>query len=295
MMAQNGHTFQLLRGGDTLDLTDLVNYHVVSFDGLGMPPVRRLTQRGPLQDGDSDVGFRLDPRIVRMLVTGYGANDTALAARRAELLGFLRPGSDSIKLRWIQADGTQRQIDTHYAGALSLPSTDWRLAHHNMAFELRAADPTFYDPVGASVQFAQTGGGTAFPVPIVFPLTFGASDLDVAEAVTLAGDNAWITYPTIIVTGPVADLVITNTTIGEKLDFTGFSLGSGDVLTIDLRYGAKTVTEDDGTNRIDELTTDSNLATWRLVPGINSITATGGSVSSVTKIALQFNQRYIGV
>jgi hypothetical protein len=295
MMAQNGHTFELIRGVNTLDVSDLVTYSVASFDGLGMPPMRRLTQRGPLQDGDSDVGYRLDPRIIRILLMGSGASDAALAGLRAQMVGFLRPGSDAIKLRWTQDDGTVRQIDTHYSGAMSLPSEDWRLATHKINFELRAADPTFYDPVGQSVQFAQTGGGTAMPVPMLFPLTFGASNLNVSETITLAGDNAWLTYPTIIVTGPVAGLVLTNTTIDEVLDFTGFSLGSGDILTIDLRYGAKTVTEDDGTNRIDKLTTGSNLASWRLVPGANSITAVGTGVSSSTAIAIQFNQRYIGV
>lgn len=34
---QNGHTLTIIRGVDHLDITDLVNYGLVEFDGFGMP------------------------------------------------------------------------------------------------------------------------------------------------------------------------------------------------------------------------------------------------------------------
>lgn len=293
-MAQGGHTFELIRGVNSIDLTDGVNYTLNAFDGLGASPVRRLTQRGPLQDGESDVGFRLDPRTIILAGHMHG-NYTTLNQNRAALLGFCRPGADPLKLRWTTPDGTQRQIDVQAVGELGLPSNDWKTYHHRFGLQLWAADPTFYDPAGGSIQFSQTGGGTPMPVPMLFPLTFGASTLDVVQAVTLDGPNAWDTYPTIYATGPVTGLILTNTTTGDVLDFTGYSVGSGDTYTIDLRYGAKTVVDSSGTNRVSQLTTASNLATWRLIPGANSIRATGTSIDASTSILIQFNQRYIGV
>lgn len=201
-MAQGGHTFELLRGVDSIELTDGVNYTLTGFEGLGASPVHRLTQRGPLQDGESDVGYRLDPRTIVLAGVMHGGY-TTLNQNRAALLGFCRPGAstDPLKLRWTTPDGTQRQIDVHSVGELGLPSGDWRQFHHRFAIQLRAPDPTFYDPAGGSVQFAQTGGGTAMPVPMLFPLTFGASTLNVTEVVTLSGANAWDTYPIIYATG----------------------------------------------------------------------------------------------
>lgn len=291
---QNGHKFEILRKTQIVDLSDLVSYGVVEFDGFGMPIVRRLTQRGPLQNGDTDVGYRLDPRVIRVLVLAYAGNDAAIIAARAALIGLLKPGSDVISLRWTY-DGVSKQIDTHYAGGMTLPSIDWKLQHHRMGFELRAADPTWYNPEGTAITFAQTGGGTGMPMPFVFPMTLGASNLNVTQAIDLIGANAWDTYPTIIISGPVTNLVITNLVTGDKLDFAGLTIGTGTTYTIDLRYGYKTVVDQLGANQISKLSADSDLATWVLLSGANSVRVTGTSITSDTSITFEFNERFIGV
>lgn len=296
-MAQDGETFELIRGVTSLDVTDMVNYSLLQFDGLGMAPVHRLTQRGALQNGESDIGYRLDPRIITMILAGYGSSQTELHDRRAEIIGMLKPGAstDPVKIRWTFPDGTKRQIDCHFRDQLTLPSVDWRYRHHKIAFTLQAPDPTWYDPTGGSVTFAVGGGGTGFAFPLAVPMSFGASTLDIYQTITLDGDNAWDTYPIIYVTGAVTNLVLTNTATGDVLDFTGNTVGGGVTYTIDLRYGAKTVIDSSGVNRVNELTTSSDLATWRLVPGVNSIHAVGASITSATSILVQYNQRFIGV
>lgn len=297
-MAQpNGETFTLLRGVSTLDISDLVKYHVVSFDGLGMPPVRRLTQRGPMQNGDTDVGYRLDPRYIRISVLGLAGVNTAMHDRREELLGFLRPGNDVISLRWTYADtsGTQTmQIDTHYNGGLSMSSDSLIRYAGRYTFELRAADPTFYDPNGVTVQFPVSYSGTGGTVPIAIPFFVGSTSLNVATTATLSGDNAWIVYPTFTIVGPVTDFKVVNNTTGEKLDFTGNSVGGGSTWTIDTRFGYKTVTDQSSTNQISKLTTDSNLATFHLEPGVNSLSVTGTGPSSATSVTMQYYPRYLG-
>jgi hypothetical protein len=296
-MAQIEETIELVRGSTAIDLTDLVLHHVITFDGFGMPPLRRLSERGPMQDGDTDIGYRLDPRILRLQVQLYGLNNSGLHDRRRALLGALRPGaaSDPVKLRYTHPSGLTRQIDAHLSGGMTFNGGGRLRASMPEVIELRAPDPTWYDPDGASVQFAQTGGGTAMPVPTLFPLTFGASTLDVIQAVALSGDNAWVTYPIIYATGPVTNLVITNTTTGKKLDFTGATIGAGVTYTIDTRYGYKTVVDSSAVNRISQLTADSDIAGWSLQPGNNSLRATGTSVNSATSIVIQYNQRFIGV
>lgn len=294
-MAQNSETFQLIRGNTVLDISDLVNYHVIEFDGFGMPPVRRLTQRGPLQNGDTDVGFRLDARVMRLSVLSYGRTSAQFHTDREMLLGLLRPGTDAVKLRWTYGSGTQRQIDFHVSGGLALGSQGFIKNNFRDVVEMRASDPTWYDPVGGSVQFAQTGGGTPFAVPVVFPANFGASNLSGNATINLSDANAWDTFPIIYAAGPVTNLVIVNTATGDKLDFTGSSIGGGVTYTIDLRYGYKTVIDSSAVNRISQLTSDSNIATFRLIPGVNTITVTGTSISAATNIYIQYNTRYIGV
>lgn len=296
-MAQNGETFQLIRGSTTLDISDLVKYHVVEFDNFGMSPVRRLTQRGPLQNGDTDVGYRLDPRTMRIIINAYGTSAATYHSRREELLSVLKPGasSDPVKLRWTYNGTTQRQIDCHISGGLEMGSASFLANKFRDVIELRASDPTWYDPVGGSIVFAQTGGGTPLPVPMLVPFTFGASTLNASETISLSDVNAWDTFPIIYVTGPITNLILTNNATGDVLDFTGSSIGAGVTYTIDLRYGYKTVIDSTSTNRISQLTSSSNIATWRLVPGSNSISASGTSIDANTRIYLQYNTRYIGV
>lgn len=295
-MAQIDETIELIRGSSTLDLTDLVNHHVITFDGFGAPPLRRLSERGPLQDGDSDIGYRLDPRTIRMQVLLYGLTDAGLHQRREALLGVLKPGAaaDVVKLRYAYPGGVVRQIDTHLSGGMTFNGGGRLRANMPEVIELRAADPTWYDPNVTSVPFSASGGGSGFVFPLSTNFTFGGSTLAASTVITLAGENAWKTFPIITISGPVVGCTILNTTTGEKIQFSG-TIGSGKVYTIDTRYGQKTVVDELGVNKIAELSSDSNLATFHLEPGDNSISTSGTSTTSATGIAFQFNQRFLGV
>lgn len=47
------------------DLTDMI----VSEQGLSLPPINYLTQRGPYQHGDTVVGLRLEPRTIQLVLS----------------------------------------------------------------------------------------------------------------------------------------------------------------------------------------------------------------------------------
>jgi hypothetical protein len=95
--------------------------------------------------------------------------------------------------------------------------------------------------------------------------------------------------------------VVTNVTTGETLNFAGYSLAAGQTLTIDCRDGLKTVTREDGSNQIAQLTDTSDLATFHLAAdpdapgGVNTISVAGSAATAATEVYLQFNARYIGL
>ena len=101
--------------------------------------------------------------------------------------------------------------------------------------------------------------------------------------------------------GPITNLVIENETTDEKLDFTGYTLASGQTMTIDLRYGYKTVEREDGSSLIDKLTTDSDLGTWHIAAhpeatdGYNTIAVQGSNADLNTQISFQFYTQYAGI
>ena len=131
---------------------------------------------------------------------------------------------------------------------------------HKTAVQLFAPDPTWTKPGSATAVVVASPGGSG-TVNLVY-----------------SGDMP--EYPVITLKGALTNPVLTNVTTGEVLTFAG-TISAAQTYTIDLRYGRKTVTRQDGTNKIGELADASDLATWRLEPapiaagGTNVITLTG--------------------
>lgn len=287
-------TLELIVGGDTLDISDDVNYRHLSHDGFGMTPLHRITERGPLQHGETDRGFRLDPRLVNIVLL-LRADDWAAGHfdRREELLSYLSP-IRMTKLRFTNDDGDVRQLDCYCVSGPTFSSKDIIGKNIRAGFTLKANE-TWYDPGGEGVTFDMGGGsGSGILIPMEVPFEVGSSDLDENRNIVYTG--SWHSFPIITINGPIDDPIITNLTTGEVLDFTGVSLAAAEWYKIDLRYGYKTVVDDAGANQIATLTTDSDLVSWHLEANTtNTINVTGSSADESTSIEVVYFTRYLGV
>ena len=294
---------ELVRGAVTMPLHTLIGAGLLRLeeDGIGLPDVRRLVERGPQQHGDTDVGYRLEPRIINLVLLADGDGDIA-AYRDAlrQLARMLRPSPTPLFLRYtVPPDGMVRQIGVAYVGGLSLASNDRLVTAHRVGVQLRAADPTFYDPDGVSVAYAISAGTGAWDIPWDIDWEIGSATVDSTQPVQTPGD--WESYPTIIVQGPINSVKIENLTTGDTLDFTGYNIALGGALTIDTRYGVKSVIDETGASQIDKLSEDSDLATFRIAAdpeapdGVNSIRVTGSAAAGTTAIFVQFNARYLTI
>lgn len=122
--------------------------------------------------------------------------------------------------------------------------------------------------------------GTAYSVDVVY-----AGDID--------------SYPIFTITGPVNDPVITNTTTGDVLDFTGGTVGSADIWTVDLRYGRKSAVNAAGSSVASFLSDASDLSTFRLVAnplaagGTNTITVASSDAGTAGLVTLAYYNRYL--
>jgi hypothetical protein len=293
-------TITLIRGDTVLPLHRLIARGLMRLDedGLGLPPVQRLTERGPAQHGDTDVGFRLQPRTINLVLLLDGAGDVgAYWEERRTLQRMLRPSSVPLNLRYVLPNGDERQIDVVFSGGLSWGSTERQGETHRAAFQLRAADPTWYDPTEVGTVFALVSSGE-WEIPWSIP--WSIADVErITALITTPGD--WESNPRIIVTGPVEDLVIANKTTDEKLDFTGTVIADGDGLIIDTRYGIKTVVDFSGVNQLNLLSDDSDLATFRIAAdpdapgGVNEIEVAGSGLSPSTQVLVSFFTRYVAL
>jgi hypothetical protein len=269
-------------------------------DDLGMPPLHRLEERGPMQHGSTDRGYRLDPRFPTYVFGIPAWSPAELRTKRRQLLQIFRP-SRLIIMKHVLEDGEIRYLDGYYYGGMKMPAQDRRAGvFQKTAIILKTDDPTFYDPEGVSVSFALGGGGSAWEFPWVIPWTVGASSIDLTQNLEYAGDVA--TFPTIIrITGPITSAIITNMATGEKLDFTGTTIAAGDYYDIDLRYGLKTIVDSTGADQFSDLTTDSDHSTWHIAAddevadGINPIRVQGSAITAATKIEINYFNRSSGI
>lgn len=296
-------TLQALVGSETYALSGGNPWWFISMTGGGIPPIRRIEERSPLQHGYTDVGFLLDARMINLvlLMEARGATALTLADQyREELAEALKPLPDTpIKLRLTHDSGNVRQIDAYTVGAVDFPITlRERMGPSQLVvMQFACPDPIPYDPTLQNIVFDTSGGG-GFRIPWEVPFLYTTgSAIDSVNSLTYAGK--WETFPIIYVTGPAEDLVITNQATGRVLDFTGHTIANGDTYTIDTRYGQRRIVDQDGVLQNSALTDDSDLQNFAIVPtplapgGVNDILVTATSTTVNTLVRFEFYNRYV--
>jgi hypothetical protein len=256
-----------------------------------MPPLKHIDQTGPFQHGKTIYDYRLEPRIIQLVFRENAQNRQGYWDVRANILNFLRINRQSTTgfnlgtLRKITPNGAKRDINVIVEQGPEFRAREvgrwdeWSILE---TVRFIAPDPTFYDPAVVSATHV-AGGGAIADFAITYPGT-------------------WLAYPSIVVTGPIDDLVITNVETGEVLDLTGYILAAGRTITFDLTFGQKTVTESVAGNIIGFLTDDSDLTTFHLATdpevagGLNTIEVAGSAINNgVTSVQFDYYTRYIGI
>jgi hypothetical protein len=292
--------------GEVYNFDNRVDKFITPIGGLGMPPIRYVTQRGPFQHGETLLDYFLEPRLIQVRHRRVSHNRNDFWTHRNDILNHLRPNRQSInslasgQLRKTFPDGRVRDIDVlvEQGPTFDRGGAGWDEWATDDIIRFIAHNPTFYDPTQVSTSFDfSTFEELVFPID--FPIAFFATSFD--ETDTLVYSGSWLSYPEIIMTGPMNNPIITNTTTGEKIEL-DYNISSGEIVTVTTNYGNKTVTNGDGDNLIGTLTTDSDLATFHIAPdpeapdGNNVFRAQGsGADSSVTNMVVKYYTRYIGI
>ena len=270
--------------------------YLVGTVNWGMAPSHRITQRGPFQDGDTDVDFRLDPRVLALpFVAPASDADESFAVRNA-LLQVFKPGNDTWQIIVTFGVAKNRVIDVKSVGGLTM-DTDAKDFTVRGVIQLRAADPVWSDRYVTAVNLTATVFGTPTPYPKPYPVPYGAGSVNNIVTVNYLG--SWATYPTIQCTGPATDLTIVDG-LGNLIVFDSI-IPAGQTWTIDLGYGAKTVIDQNGVNQFGALNINSDIVNWGIFPdptvldGVNTISVSATDTTTATMVAMYYSSRYIGV
>lgn len=286
-----------------------------SFTGMGLPPIKYITQRGPFQHGQTVLDFRLQTRMIQYIHRRNGCSRDEYWDNRGDLINLIRPNRWSCsfelgRLRKIQPDGTVRDILAVIEFGPMFAARDksrWDEWAFTEALRFRCDEPTFFDPALQSAVWELDNlenlifYGAALGIPGVIPDSPGAPDW--SDRLIFVGDEldsggiwfgedslyqtldvtysgTWLSYPVIRMIGPISQPQVWNLSTNEKIELT-YDIPSGDQVTIDLSFGNKTVIDNHGTNLAGTTTTDSNLATWHLAPdpevtdGVNQLQVIG--------------------
>jgi len=283
-------------GGTTFNLNGYdastgLTFNYLGDQGFGLAPLHRITQRGPMQQGDSDVDFRLDPRILQIPLFVATTTIDDYYAARGRLLSVFSP-SNTVGTLTVTTTAWARSIDVKVLGGMSF-DTDPRVGYAlRVVVQLRADDPTWYDATPHTVAGASGIAGTATAYPVIYPRTYGTANINTTTS--FAYDGTWLAYPVITAIGPITGLVITNNTTGQIITTIG-SIAAGRTYTYDLRYGRKTVYDDLGNNQIATVAASSTLATWAIVTGINSISIAASASASPAAVSIVYYTRFVGI
>lgn len=278
--------------GVRYDLTAFPQRVILSEEGLGMPEINYVTQRGPFQHGQTMRSFFLGPRIVRLRIRHQRHTRCAYWEARAALLSGIRPnrGSGVGRLRKRLATGAIRELSAIIQEGPRFEARDpavWDSFGYTETLLFVAHNPVWYDPVLKTTSYTPIAVAT-------FPMTFPVTFLAYIASSTIAYAGTWDEYPTITITGPLKNPAIENTTTGERIAL-NTTIPVGFTAVITLKYDLKTVIRSDGLNLIGTLASNNDLATFHLQPGANVIVVSGDLGSAVTRFRVDYYERYIGI
>lgn len=288
------------------------------YDGLGLTETRRLAQRGVIQDGDTDLGWRREPRFLALGWAIQGCSGRDWWDMRQEIQTIWRPRyNEPVVLTYYLPNGDVRAADTYMEGEVDFKSADRQDGKTGrIVVVAKASDPRLYDPTLYTLEFNLLATAGGLPIPFTIPIPIGADTIDASQTLIYAfGDPlASVEYPLIYIFGPITNPIIENLTTDEKIDLSangGLVLGTSDFVVIDLsgkpRFDAKTIRDQDGNSMAQYLSTDSDLGTWHLsykgekLPddtfnptGANVIRVRGTGANLNTRVLLRYYHRYEG-
>lgn len=146
-------------------ITNLSNDSPFAFESLvdaSSAEVVRHRQRGPLQSGVTDLGYRLRPRELTLTLRFKAATLTLLDTYRDTLTEAFKPLSDlPITLAYERDDGTTRQLTCYAIDeiAIDLLPEHWPGKLHRATIKLRASNPAWVGTSATTATF--TGSGTS--------------------------------------------------------------------------------------------------------------------------------------
>ena len=282
---------------------------LISEEGLGMPPIEYLTQKGPYQHGETLISFKLQPRTIQLLLRQDSCGRTKYWEKRAELLDYLRPnffvtnfGNGTLRKKF--EDGSMKDIDVVIQQGPIFKARDttrWDEWGFTETLRFIAHDPLFRNPIEKIINMDSLED-QYLDEDIVFPITFPfiLGGIYAYQSYQIVYEGNWETFPSIDIYGPMNGVIITNTVTGKFIEF-DHNLLAGEIVTISLEPGNKTVESNSGVNLIGSITPESDLESFSVAPhptasnGVNVFEVSSTGIDGNSKVIIKYYEKFIGI
>lgn len=265
-------------------------YLITKLEGIDLPTANMQEQKAPFQDGTTYLDVLFDPRTIVVTGSITVAQDLSeIFIDRASALAVLNPKNGPGVLTYTNDNG----VYTVSASVLviSYPDKPADDPRQTFQFQFYANDPYWYANTGLSVTMAIVTGGFTFPFS--FPFSFGNYVGNIPAGAINSGDS--VTPVIITINGPSVNPVVTNTTTGELIKC-NISLQPDDVLSINTKYGSKSIVLTSGAGVVSNqmATLDVTSTFWQLAIGSNLLTFTDDSNAGPESCIVSWFDRYSG-
>jgi len=198
------------------------------------PSVGSVIQRSADHGGWAAAQY-YGPRIITLTVMASAPTQALRDAARALMQQAVAIGTSSTDLTtFTYNEPIPKQAQVRRNGSAAVTETYPTMDDVIFTIPLVAPDPRKYAVQSQSAQIilpAPPDNPLTLPVtgPVVFPGGIPAG----ASSVTALNLGTFETRPQLTVTGPVQNPAIVSATLGEQISFTGLTLGTSDILTVD--------------------------------------------------------------
>ena len=248
-------------GGTAIDIEASYSIRVLTASGVGMPPLQNVVTSYGLADGGLFQRTVAPPRVFTLNCVTTTASLSTYHTARDNLIGLLRRDRQAtvgpVTIRYVS--GGTVEIEAYYDAGLELEQ-----------------------PLGFKEKFPLR---FIAPDPFWKELTTNTTALNINSTTVITNTGTAEAYPifTFVGTGNITQ--ISNDTTGKVLNFSGLSVTTGETVTIDLSPGAKTVSSDVRGNLLANVSSGSNLSTFSLLVGANTISVTADAEFTLTTLA----------
>lgn len=271
----------------------------IEVQGMAMPPTEHRTSRSPFQHGETILGFNLRPRPIQVAVHMRGCDRLDMYHKRRDFIRRINPLVGDLRFRVSFRDG--RIFELHrvmYDAGFDVGTNNQpEPAVQSFGARFIAYDPVWFE-WPEQTESVTIVSDPELIFPIEFPIVFGG--VGVSDTIDIVNGGTWVSYPTILLTGPMGSPQILNLTTEEELSL-DYYISASEVVTISTAFGEKTIESSEEGNLLGYLTPSSDLATFHLDPdplaedGVNTIQVATTASTAHSAFEVRWFDRYLGL